>query len=154
VAGTNSVFGRILACVDATPAGRMALRTSVEIAHRFLASLTLLTVLPPGSEHAGADLEVLVPADEAGLSLRHQMLQARDEAVAGSVPHVDIVFLRGSPADSILQYLKTHPHDLVIVGTRGLSRGSRLLVESVSNRLVNEATGSVLVVRPPSRKRG
>jgi nucleotide-binding universal stress UspA family protein len=125
----------------------------VEIAHRFMSSLTLLTVLPPGGEHAGADLEVLVPADEAGRSLRHQMEQARDEALARSVPHVDIVFLRGSPADSILQYLSTHTPDLVVVGTRGLSRSSRLLRESVSNRLVNEASCNVLVVRHPVRKR-
>jgi nucleotide-binding universal stress UspA family protein len=125
----------------------------VEIAQRFLSPLTLLTVLPPGGEHAGADLEVLVPADEAGLSIRHQLEQARDEALARSVPRVDIVFLRGSPADSILQYLSTHPPDLVVVGTRGLSRSSRLLRESVSNRLVNEASCHVLVVRRAPRKR-
>jgi nucleotide-binding universal stress UspA family protein len=125
----------------------------VDLAHRFTSALTLITVLPPGGEHAGADLEVLVPADEAGMSIRHQLEQARDEALARGVPHVDIVLLRGSPADSILQYLHTHPPDLVVVGTRGLSRSSRLIRESVSNRLVNEATCHVLVVRRAARKR-
>lgn len=116
------------------------------MAERFKCAITLLHVLPERSHDA--DLEALVPTGDDGRSLMDLMTAARDEARARGAARAEIVILRGEPLEEILGYLAGHKADLAVVGTRGLSRGSRLLLGSVSSRLVNEAPCPVLVVRP------
>jgi nucleotide-binding universal stress UspA family protein len=57
------------------------------------------------------------------------------------------VLLRGDAATEILEYLKTHQINLVIAGSRGLSQMKRLLLGSLSRKLVHYAGCSVLVVK-------
>ena len=141
------MFARIVACVDASPTGLRALEAGIEMAARFGCALTLLTVLPEGASDVGADLESLVPSHEGGRPLRQSITEAVEDAKRRGAAEADGVYLRGKPVDEILQYLGRTPVDLVVVGTRGLSRGSRLLLGSVSSRLVAEAPCPVLVVR-------
>jgi nucleotide-binding universal stress UspA family protein len=145
------VFARIVACVDASPAGRRAAGVGIEMAERFKCALTLLHVAPRGGRDA--DLEALVPAGEDGRSLADLMAQTREDARLRGAAQVEVVTLHGEALDEILGYLHRHRADLVVVGTRGLSRGSRMLLGSVSSRLVNEAPCPVLVVRPHSGAR-
>jgi nucleotide-binding universal stress UspA family protein len=142
------VFARIVACVDASPTGLRALEAGIEMAARFGCALTLLTVLPEGASDVGADLESLVPSHEGGRPLRQTITEAVEAAKHRGAAEADGVYLRGKAVDEILRYLGRTPVDLVVVGTRGLSRGSRLLLGSVSSRLVAEAPCPVLVVRP------
>jgi nucleotide-binding universal stress UspA family protein len=58
-----------------------------------------------------------------------------------------VTVLPGSVFEALLAHLEQAPPDLVVVGTRGRSRGSRILLGSVSSRLVTEAPCPVLVVR-------
>lgn len=121
------------------------------MADRFQCALTLLHILPPGARGQDADLEALVPSAEDGRSLHDLLVAARDEARERGIQDVDVVVLHGDPLEQILSYLHKHRADLVVVGTRGLSRGTRLLLGSVSSRLVNEAPCPVLVVRAVAR---
>jgi nucleotide-binding universal stress UspA family protein len=148
------VFARIVACVDSSPTGIRALQAGVEMASRFHCALTLLSVLPDGGSDVGVDLESLVPSHEGGRPLRQSISEAVEEAKRRGAATADSVFLRGKTVEEILGYLGRTPTDLVVVGTRGLSRGSRLLLGSVSSRLVAEAPCPVLVVRPvtPGRR--
>jgi nucleotide-binding universal stress UspA family protein len=141
------MFGRILACVDASPTGQHAGLVAIEMATRFGCRLTLLTVLPWSAKDAQPDLERLVPMDSKGRPLHRILEDAQAEALRKGVPSAEVVYLRGKVVESILAHLEHSPPDLVVVGTRGLSRGSRLLLGSVSSRLVSEAPCPVLVVR-------
>lgn len=58
----------------------------------------------------------------------------------------------GDPATQILQAEATHEPSTILVGSRGVSRLRRLLLGSVSEQIVAEAAGNVLLV-PPSRLR-
>lgn len=118
------------------------------MAARFHCALTLLSVLPEGASDVGADLESLVPSHEGGRPLRQSVAAAVLEAKRRGAAEADAIYLRGKPVEEILRFLERTPIDLVVVGTRGLSRGSRLLLGSVSSRLVAEAPCPVLVVRP------
>lgn len=142
------MFARILACVDSSATGMRALEAGVEMAARFHCALTLLSVLPEGASDVGADLESLVPSHEGGRPLRQSVAAAVVEAKRRGAAEADAIYLRGKPVEEILRFLERTPIDLVVVGTRGLSRGSRLLLGSVSSRLVAEAPCPVLVVRP------
>ena len=53
----------------------------------------------------------------------------------------------GKPAEEILTVAKQHKADLVVTGAKGLGAISRVLLGSVSTRVVQHASCSVLVVR-------
>lgn len=53
----------------------------------------------------------------------------------------------GKPADEILTVAKEHKVDLILTGAKGLGAISRVLLGSVSTRVVQHAACSVLVVR-------
>lgn len=55
--------------------------------------------------------------------------------------------LRGDAASEIIQYVEAHQIDLVVAGSRGLSQMKRLLLGSLSRKLVHYANCSVLVVK-------
>ncbi|HEV8050377.1 MAG TPA: universal stress protein [Thermoplasmata archaeon] len=143
--------GRILACVDPSPSGRQALASAIEMAVKFGRGLTLLTVLAGSEADSHPDLDRLVPIDSEGRSIQRVLEDAQAEATKRGVSSTEIVYLRGDPLDAILAYLEKASPELVVVGTRGRSRGSRLLLGSVSSRLVSEAPCPVLVVRPVRR---
>ena len=53
----------------------------------------------------------------------------------------------GKPADEILKVAKQHKADLIVTGAKGLGAIGRALLGSVSTRVVQHSTCSVLVVR-------
>jgi len=54
---------------------------------------------------------------------------------------------RGHPAGRLLAVVRRESPDLVVVGTRGLSRSRKLLLGSVSDAVLRHAPCAVLVVR-------
>jgi nucleotide-binding universal stress UspA family protein len=128
---------------------------AIEMAARFGCALTLLTVLPWVAKDAEPELERLIPLSREGHSIHRLLEDAKAEASSKGIPSTEIVYLRGNVVEAIMQHLEQGPPDLVVVGTRGLSRGSRLLLGSVSSRLVADAPCPVLVVRTvrPAKKK-
>jgi nucleotide-binding universal stress UspA family protein len=145
------MFDRILVGLDGSAEGHRASRVALEIASRFHSRLTLVTVASPSAGATELFLQGFVPGGGETKALHHQLEEATEEAPSRGVASVEVVTLRGKVVEAILSYLRDHPHDLVVVGSRGLSRGGRLLMGSVSSQLVGSAPCPVLVVRLPSR---
>lgn len=61
------------------------------------------------------------------------------------------VLLRGDAATEIIEYVKRNRVDLIVAGSRGLSQVRRLLLGSLSRKLVHYAGCSVLVVKGGNR---
>lgn len=98
--------------------------------------------------------EELLPKTDDGKTIQMLLEEAQNHARDLGVPFSERIFLQGAyPADEILKYLASDPPDLVVVGTRNLSRGSRLLLGSVSTRVVTEAPCPVFVVRNVSARK-
>lgn len=55
--------------------------------------------------------------------------------------------LYGEPGSTLLDFIKEHEFDCVILGSRGLSRLQTFLLGSVSHKVAKEAPCSVLVVK-------
>ncbi|HYA58267.1 MAG TPA: universal stress protein [Thermoplasmata archaeon] len=142
------MFDRVLVGYDGSAPARRACQVASEIAARFHSVLTVIVVRPVS--HTGADhyLESLVPLGDSGIPLSALIDEVRGRAVAHGAQRVESVFLQGEVPEALLDWLRTNPQDLVVVGSRGLSRGRRLLLGSVSSGLVAEAPCPVLVVRP------
>ena len=143
------MFTKVLVGVDGSVAGQRAWRAALEIARRFDAVLTMAVVLPgdQAGEMGAAPLEALLPIGDGTMTVQARVDANLKDALAAGVPTVQTVYLRGKAAEALLGHLRRVPHDLVVVGSRGLSPGRRLLLGSVSAALVTNAPCPVLVVR-------
>ncbi|MCI4322230.1 MAG: universal stress protein [Thermoplasmata archaeon] len=126
---------------------------ALEIAGRFRSHLTLVVVQKPPESGTDSRLASLVPVGEDGRAMASLVDELREKGTTKGVSKFEVVYLEGDVEDVLLAYLEQHPQDLAVVGSRGLSRGRRLLLGSVSAGLVNAAPCPVLVVRAPHPRR-
>jgi nucleotide-binding universal stress UspA family protein len=148
-------FTRITVAIDGSPNSEDALAAAIDLSKRYDGNLTILTVAPFIPVYMPAAGPYAAVAAAQGEVTRYQGLvdvavkRARDAGV-GSVTGI---LREGVVVDEILTHLETHPTDLAVVGSRGLSAAKRLLIGSVSSALVAHAPCPVLVVRdgPPTK---
>jgi len=145
------MFERVLVGFDGSAHSRRAVEVAGEIAGRFRSTLTIAVVRPTKQAEDVARLEALVPISQDGRTLASLLDEMRTAALGHGARIVEPVTLHGEVLECLLEYLTRHPQDLVVVGSRGLTPGRRLLLGSVSSGLVNSAKCPVLVVRagPP-----
>jgi nucleotide-binding universal stress UspA family protein len=77
----------------------------------------------------------------------HRLLTHMAEILAASELKVKTVLKRGDAATEIIEYVKQNQIDLIVAGSRGLSRVRSWLLGSVSRKLVHYSGCSVLIVR-------
>lgn len=82
-------------------------------------------------------------ARESTRALAHRSAHALQLAGRAAVPHV----LEGDPAQEIVEFARSRPHSLTVVGTRGHGGLARLILGSVARNVLLHAPSSVLVVR-------
>lgn len=124
-----------------------------------------------GSDHsleAVGKLGSLINTDYSQISLLHvassesrleqlftadRIFSAADAALAqqGLISHQQIT-LEGNPADEILKFADEVGADLIAMGSHGLSGVLRLLMGSVSQKVLNQAKCPVLIVRIPDEE--
>lgn len=92
-----------------------------------------ITVLHVGSVNA---------ADEADAHL-----EAAEVVAAKHDTTVETALLRGTPKHEIIQYAEEHDIDHIVMGSRGRSGMSRLLLGSVAETVVRRSPVPVTVVR-------
>jgi len=138
-------FDKILIAVDSGPIGAHAVDVGVKLAKRLKAELALIYVSAPPA--AGSD---------AGISTAEFMKLARNEGqrlLAGvrerqSLPASVLEFLEsGDAATEIVKAAAEWPAELIVVGSHGRSGISRVMLGSVAEAVVRQATCPVLVVR-------
>jgi nucleotide-binding universal stress UspA family protein len=152
-AGTSPpVLARILVCFDGSVHARRACQLALEIGGRFHSEVSLATVFPQVHGKSEPLLQSLVPISDDGKTLARLFDEAQEEASRLGVAKVHIVYLEGNAPDALEEFLEHHPHDLVVVGSRGLSRGRRILLGSVSAEIVQRIQAPVLVVRPAKER--
>lgn len=139
---------RIIAAVDGSDNARRALRVAEEIARGTGAKLTVAHVAPPppawtGSEEAVDWSEFTRAYDRYAEGL----LADAEKGLDRSKLAVDTAVLRGHPAEALAEAATQPDVDLVVVGSRGLGTLARVLLGSVSDRLVHICPKPVLVVR-------
>jgi nucleotide-binding universal stress UspA family protein len=142
----------ILIAVDGSPSSHHAANQGFGLARQTRSKVTLVFVLetPPVIPVGPLSGYVMTapPRTEADLA------KARDElkslAHDAGVPVETRVEL-GAPADLLCELAERLNVDLLVVGARGLSAGSRWLLGSVSDRIVHHAPCPVMVVRERKR---
>jgi nucleotide-binding universal stress UspA family protein len=140
-------IARILCPVDFSDFSRRALDYAVGIARWYDARLTALHVLPPIPTFGPPIGEGLYPP----LAFSPQDLrQFQDElaafAGASGVAAVDTEVVQGSVTGEILRHAADLPADLIVMGTHGRSGFERVMLGSVTEKILRKALCPVLTV--------
>jgi nucleotide-binding universal stress UspA family protein len=135
-------FATIAVAYDGTPEAKAALARARQLAEASRAALRILTVLAPPVALPGAVGYTPVNPPEPDEVIEEGV------AAAGSAVPVDSQRLDGPPARALAEACEAGV-DLLVAGSRGYGPMTRLLLGSVSTRLVELAPCPVLVVPRP-----
>lgn len=148
-------FTRITVAIDGSQSSEDALAAAIDLARTYRGELTILTVAPLVPVYLPST-DPFLPATvtESEVNRYRKLVDSSvKQAQEAGVAPVTGICREGVVFDEILSQLETHPTDIVVVGSRGLSAAQRLLVGSISGALVSHAPCPVLVVRgrPPTK---
>jgi nucleotide-binding universal stress UspA family protein len=104
-----------------------------------------LTVVAAAETHARAGITEGARLDPSEIERRRKDLEEAKVLLAERGVDAETIEAQGDPGDVILNSAKDA--DLVVVGSRGLNPFQRLLLGSVSSKVVHRAECDVLVVR-------
>jgi universal stress protein A len=138
---------RILAATDFSAGAGRALAYAETVARRLGAELVLVHVSEALAVVPGSDL-----AERQRIAAREQ-LDAQVDELAGRGLAARAVLRAGLPFDEIVAAADAEGADLIVMGTHGRSGLSHLLMGSVAERVVRQASCPVLTV-PYRAKRG
>ena len=131
-------FTSILHPTDFSEASRLACERAVELARQCGAKLTVLHVFAdPTAAPDAWQIRDPRPELEDALSL-----------VAADAVDVDVdrVLRVGTPSETIIEYARRHNCGVIVMGTHGRTGLSHLLMGSVAEMVIRDATCPVMVV--------
>jgi len=148
---------RLYRCIvvgyDGSEASRAAVERALALAKLSGGKLVVATVVPPPTVFLG---ELLLP-EVVDVSTVEEPARRQLEALvreireAAGFENVEPVILMGDPADELVAYAEDNGCDLIVVGRRGRGGLERLILGSVSSKIVNISHGvDVLVVESAS----
>ncbi len=139
-----TMFARLLVAYDGSENSKRALEVAVDLAVRCGARVHVTKVVDLASL-MGLELEGQV-IDELKSKAEREVHEAVELARSKGV-NADGSVLVGDPVESIVELAQEMGVDLIVTGSRGLSRLKRILLGSVSTGILTEAKCSVLVVK-------
>lgn len=147
---------RILCPIDFSDASRHALAHAATVARWYGAAITALHVRsaavfvnPPIILAASPDAAI------PGLTDRPQLEVQLREWLRTGAPDIktDAVVTEGSPAARIVERARTLPADLIVIGSHGRAGVERLILGSVTEKVVRHASCPVMTVPPAAATR-
>ena len=111
------------------------------------ARLMVIHALEP-LPHAGGWMSALASRfdDSLGESVTHEVRTLAEQAGGPDVP-TDVHVTEGRAAEAILREAANHDADLIVMASHGLENAQRLLIGSVTERVVRTSDRPVLVLR-------
>ncbi|HEX5829900.1 MAG TPA: universal stress protein [Gemmatimonadaceae bacterium] len=146
-------FGHVLVPLDGSPLSEAVLPHALEVARLTGARMSLLRVVRTPETLLPAEETFWTTAEreqlEAGRRAANEYLQTIAERLAADgVEPTLAVTLDAEPARAILAWGSAHDVDLIAISTHARAGLERLLIGSVTDKVVRGATVPTLVVRP------
>lgn len=144
-------ISRILVATDGSTTAEAALAWAADLAAPLGAEILVISVIEPAKSYPGAEY---VPLDKT------QMSERLDEELNGAWPErmrkANIAFRtivrEGHPASEVVSTAIDEQADLIVMGSRGHSGLTELLIGSVAHHVTHHARIPVVIV-PPSAVR-
>lgn len=133
------MFDKILLAVDGSEHSERATAAAADLATKSASTVYVLHVHEAGLvAPVETNTEAKVIVDQAMKQLEADGVQVTGDAVSAR---------SGSIAPTIIEAARSLGSDLIVMGTRGLSDFSGLLVGSIAHKVIQHADCPVLVVR-------
>jgi nucleotide-binding universal stress UspA family protein len=140
------MYDRILVPTDGSPEGEHALEYAFDLARAHDATIRAIYVANVAS-YGGLPMETAWEGIGDALRTEGQEAVVRVEELAPEDIEIETAVLEGSPSRVIVEEADPETCDLVIMGTHGRGGIDRLLLGSVTERVVRRAAVPVLTVR-------
>lgn len=131
---------RILVAYDGGEPAHHALETAIDLAKRYEAQISVVSVVPFHPGRAPMD-----PWDDA--AVHAEALADAKQILADNGMTADLLEPIGDPAATIERIANDGGYDTVVVGSRGLGAVSRFLQGSVSGHVATHTNATVVIAR-------
>jgi len=137
------MFETVVIATDGSESAQRGVRTAIDLADRFDATVHALYVLDEGElDHAPE--EVRADVTDAIEDIGDEALEFVQAQASGDV---ETAVREGDPATEIIDYAEEIDADVIAIGTRGRHGDHAFLLGSVAEAVVREAPIPVLTVR-------
>ena len=155
------MFEKILVALDGSEHSTRALENAIGIAERFNGRLTLLHVysvtvppvmMPEPSTLTPSGVPVVTPAEvskivDAAKEVGKRILADGGEKAKARGVAVETMLKEGNTVQEIVRAAREGDFNLIVMGVRGISKIRELLLGSVSDGVIKQASCPVLVVK-------
>lgn len=146
------MYQRILVPTDGSEGSKIAAEHAIDLANKYDAALHTVYVVETEVGPDSAIVGVFDAFEEAGQRAIDDVIGM---AHAADVETVEGTIAQGTPHRAILDYVQEYDIDMVVMGTHGRTGLDRLLLGSVTEKVVRMSPVPVLTVsRPPEEAEG
>ncbi|MDD3245614.1 MAG: universal stress protein [Methanosarcina sp.] len=144
----ENLFKKILIPTDGSENAKKAVAYGINIARATGAEVCALYVV--STENAGTARTVMgwagafeeYLANQGGVATAYVEKLGKEAGVK-----VEPMYLKGSPAEKILEYAEESNIDLIVMGTQGLTGIQRFLIGSVAENVLRHSKIPVMIIR-------
>ncbi|MEE4213618.1 MAG: universal stress protein [Bacteroidales bacterium] len=146
--GSRNIPKRILCPVDFSDASARALNNATKIARTFSSELFIINVFEPMQENFSNRLRIDYEKENSRLEKQNkeQFDKFLDSFNLAGIKYT-IESTRGKPSDAIVEYAREKKIDLLFMGATGKSALQRLLLGSVTEKVVRELPSSIVTMK-------
>ncbi len=146
------MFERILVAYDGSEHAKKALALGIDLAKVYNSRLYIVEAIDESIFYNTGVLPPLSAIKDLEKKVRKDVEEATEIAKkegAGTLREVDIIgeVIEGDPATAILDFADKNSINLIIIGSRGLSRFKRVVLGSVSSVVLNHSKIPVMIVK-------
>ncbi len=147
---------KILVPVDGSEHSDRALNFALDLAEKYSAKITLLNVAQPVIDYGPMLVtQPMLPPESMPIYVKEiedahkRLLTEAVKKAKKAKPDLSIskILTDGRPADRIVEIAKKENFDLIVMGSRGTGGIKKFFLGSVSDRVADEASCPVLLVK-------
>ena len=145
---------KVLIPVDGSSSSRNSVEKAMSTGVLRDAQVHIMTVISPTyaapTRNPYMAAEMVTELADANKKYAETVLAEAKQAISPVVEVTSAVIREGNPAEEILKYAEEIGSNLVVMGNRGLSTFNKVLLGSVSQKVLTHSCCSVLIVKERS----